>query len=86
MLVQGVSNLVLCDFPWQVFLDLGEDVLKSAFQGYNACIFAYGQTGSGKSYTMMGLPVREYTTFHTASHFVFKNIYCYILGGIWIDS
>lgn len=30
------------------------DVLKSAFEGYNACVFAYGQTGSGKSYTMMG--------------------------------
>nr|XP_056712628.1 kinesin-like protein KIF16B isoform X2 [Euleptes europaea] len=37
-----------------VFKDLGMDVLKSAFEGYNACIFAYGQTGSGKSYTMMG--------------------------------
>ncbi|PIK38770.1 putative kinesin-like protein KIF16B [Apostichopus japonicus] len=33
---------------------LGTDVLKAAFEGYNACIFAYGQTGSGKSYTMMG--------------------------------
>lgn len=29
-------------------------MLKSAFEGYNACVFAYGQTGSGKSYTMMG--------------------------------
>uniref|UniRef100_A0A8C2QNM2 Kinesin family member 16B n=1 Tax=Cricetulus griseus TaxID=10029 RepID=A0A8C2QNM2_CRIGR len=29
-------------------------VVKSAFEGYNACVFAYGQTGSGKSYTMMG--------------------------------
>lgn len=38
----------------QVFNDLGNDVIDSAFQGYNACIFAYGQTGSGKSYTMMG--------------------------------
>jgi len=38
----------------QVFNDLGTDVIDSAFQGYNACIFAYGQTGSGKSYTMMG--------------------------------
>ncbi|XP_053236552.1 kinesin-like protein KIF16B isoform X2 [Podarcis raffonei] len=37
-----------------VFKNLGSDVLKSAFEGYNACIFAYGQTGSGKSYTMMG--------------------------------
>ncbi|KAM4595155.1 kinesin-like protein KIF16B isoform 4-T4 [Fundulus diaphanus] len=40
----------------KVFRDLGSDVLKAAFEGYNACVFAYGQTGSGKSYTMMGLP------------------------------
>eukprot|EP00062_Callorhinchus_milii_P007884 gi/632949996/ref/XP_007890479.1/ PREDICTED: kinesin-like protein KIF16B isoform X3 [Callorhinchus milii] len=40
----------------KVFKDLGNDVLKAAFEGYNACIFAYGQTGSGKSYTMMGNP------------------------------
>ncbi|XP_036605155.1 kinesin-like protein KIF16B isoform X2 [Trichosurus vulpecula] len=37
-----------------VFTKLGTDVLQSAFEGYNACVFAYGQTGSGKSYTMMG--------------------------------
>ncbi|XP_023363565.1 kinesin-like protein KIF16B isoform X3 [Otolemur garnettii] len=37
-----------------VFRTLGTDVVKSAFEGYNACVFAYGQTGSGKSYTMMG--------------------------------
>ncbi|MEE6474469.1 hypothetical protein FKM82_010395 [Ascaphus truei] len=40
----------------RVFKDLGTDVLTSAFEGYNACVFAYGQTGSGKSYTMMGNP------------------------------
>ncbi|XP_078805111.1 kinesin-like protein KIF16B isoform X5 [Oryzias latipes] len=40
----------------KVFEDLGSDVLKAAFDGYNACVFAYGQTGSGKSYTMMGAP------------------------------
>mmetsp|Transcript_9007 Transcript_9007/g.23194 ORF Transcript_9007/g.23194 Transcript_9007/m.23194 type:complete len:1067 (+) Transcript_9007:151-3351(+) len=38
----------------QVYNDLGKDVVKSCFDGYNACVFAYGQTGSGKSYTMMG--------------------------------
>ncbi|OBS75783.1 hypothetical protein A6R68_17765, partial [Neotoma lepida] len=38
----------------KVFKTLGTDVVKSAFEGYNACVFAYGQTGSGKSYTMMG--------------------------------
>ncbi|XP_020892318.1 kinesin-like protein KIF16B, partial [Exaiptasia diaphana] len=39
----------------QVFKDLGVDVIKAAFEGYNACIFAYGQTGAGKSYSMMGM-------------------------------
>uniref|UniRef100_A0A3P8UM49 Kinesin family member 16B n=1 Tax=Cynoglossus semilaevis TaxID=244447 RepID=A0A3P8UM49_CYNSE len=43
----------------KVFRDLGIDVLKAAFEGYNACVFAYGQTGSGKSYTMMGNPGDE---------------------------
>ncbi|XP_068717325.1 kinesin-like protein KIF16B [Montipora capricornis] len=38
----------------RVFKDLGTDVLKAAYEGYNACIFAYGQTGSGKTYSMMG--------------------------------
>ncbi|XP_014862853.1 PREDICTED: uncharacterized protein LOC106930052 isoform X1 [Poecilia mexicana] len=38
----------------KIFKDLGSDVLKAAFDGYNYCVFAYGQTGSGKSYTMMG--------------------------------
>ncbi|XP_037910484.1 kinesin-like protein Klp98A isoform X2 [Hermetia illucens] len=38
----------------QVYLDLGTDVVDSAFEGYNACVFAYGQTGSGKTFTMMG--------------------------------
>ncbi|XP_077438024.1 uncharacterized protein kif16bb isoform X2 [Vanacampus margaritifer] len=38
----------------KIFNDLGYDVLKAAFEGFNACVFAYGQTGSGKSYTMMG--------------------------------
>lgn len=40
----------------QVFVDLGLDVIDSAFEGYNACVFAYGQTGSGKTFTMMGSP------------------------------
>ena len=41
----------------QVFSDLGQGVLDSAFEGYNACLFAYGQTSAGKTYTMMGTSV-----------------------------
>ncbi|XP_071080558.1 kinesin-like protein KIF16B [Haliotis cracherodii] len=37
-----------------VYNALGSEILSSAYEGYNVCVFAYGQTGSGKSYTMMG--------------------------------
>ena len=37
-----------------VYNDLGTDVVKACFEGFNGCVFAYGQTGSGKSYSMMG--------------------------------
>ncbi|XP_049854546.1 kinesin-like protein Klp98A isoform X1 [Schistocerca gregaria] len=43
----------------KVFEDLGTDVIESAFEGYNACVFAYGQTGSGKTFTMMGSPENQ---------------------------
>ena len=60
---QNCRMLNLCytiSFLWtlQIFHDLGEPVLQSAFEGYNACVFAYGQTGSGKTHTMMGTQVQ----------------------------
>ncbi|ESP02924.1 hypothetical protein LOTGIDRAFT_110616, partial [Lottia gigantea] len=42
-----------------IFQDLGTDVIQSAVEGYNACLFAYGQTSTGKTYTMTGTEVDE---------------------------
>ena len=56
-------------FPEQerVYNDLGRDLLKNAFDGYNCAIFAYGQTGSGKSYSIIGYGANKGTCFDIKS-------------------
>eukprot|EP00928_Gymnodinium_smaydae_P029218 TRINITY_DN2206_c0_g2_i1.p1 TRINITY_DN2206_c0_g2~~TRINITY_DN2206_c0_g2_i1.p1 ORF type:complete len:1403 (+),score=270.12 TRINITY_DN2206_c0_g2_i1:105-4313(+) len=37
-----------------VFSRVGRDLVESALNDYNVCIFAYGHTGTGKTHTMIG--------------------------------
>jgi kinesin family protein C1 len=48
--------------PQATQADVYEEIsqmVQSAVDGYNVCIFAYGQTGSGKTHTMLGAEAQQ---------------------------
>lgn len=72
----------------EVFRDT-QDLVQSAIDGYNVCIFAYGQTGSGKTHTIYGTKNHPGLTLRGILHLFeclnkenFKysyNVSCYML-------
>ncbi|KAF3938301.1 Kinesin-3 [Dactylella cylindrospora] len=63
-------------------------LVQSALDGYNVCIFAYGQTGSGKTYTMTSrdgmIPQAVEQIFRTSAQLTEKG-WSYTMEGSFVE-
>ena len=70
-----------------VFEEISQ-LVQSALDGYNVCIFCYGQTGSGKTYTMSSedgmIPLAVHQIYDTANALVEKG-WSYSMTGSFIE-
>uniref|UniRef100_A0A7S3ZCK1 Kinesin motor domain-containing protein n=1 Tax=Lotharella globosa TaxID=91324 RepID=A0A7S3ZCK1_9EUKA len=75
--------------PQDLVYENTANLIQSAYDGYNVCIFAYGQTGTGKTYTMYGEPSNPgiapraietlYACVKNGSHMYDSTITCYMV-------
>lgn len=71
----------------EVFDEISQ-LVQSALDGYNVCIFCYGQTGSGKTYTMSSadgmIPLAVHQIYDTAKNLEDKG-WTYTMEGSFVE-
>jgi kinesin family protein C1 len=71
----------------EVFEEISQ-LVQSALDGYNVCIFCYGQTGSGKTHTMSSadgmIPRATHQIYETATNLQEKG-WTYIMEGSFVE-
>ena len=71
----------------EVFEEISQ-LVQSALDGYNVCIFCYGQTGSGKTHTMSSadgmIPRATHQIYETATHLKDKG-WTYTMEGSFVE-